>query len=159
MTDPPQPDPPPQDAASLGSAEPPSQEAPATDAPVRERHWWHRWRLILAGVLATPVLLFALYTVVALKWSYSDGQRAGTLTKFSRKGWVCKTWEGELMQPTAPGVAPTLWNFTVRDDEVARRVNIGLGKHVVLFYKEHPGVPSSCFGDTRYFVDGIRLER
>src|SRR5262249_41469655 len=113
----------------------------------------------LAGVVLAPILAFALFTWVALHWSYSEGQRAGTLQKFSRKGWLCKTWEGELMQPTAPGVAPTIWTFTVREDEVARRVTVGLGRHVVLFYREHPGVPPSCFGDPRYYVDGIRLER
>lgn len=134
-------------------------EATEATAPPAHRRWWHHWRLILSGLLVAPALGFALYTLVALHWSYSEGQRAGTLQKFSRKGWICKTWEGELMQPTAPGVAPTIWTFTVRDDEVARRVNLGLGKHIVLFYKEHRGVPTSCFGDTGYYVDNARLER
>jgi len=137
---------------------PPSDAAPAPAAPPRRR-WWHHWRAILLALVVTPVLLFVLYTFIAVNWSYSDGERAGTLQKFSRKGWLCKTWEGEVMQPTAPGVAPTIWDFTVRDDETARRVEAGLGLRVVLHYKEHRGIPFSCFGDTRYWVDGVRIER
>ena len=132
--------------------------APPPAPPPRTR-WWHHWRVILIGIVLTPALLFVAYTFIAVNWSYSDGERAGTLQKFSRKGWLCKTWEGELMQPTAPGVAPTVWNFTVRDDETARRVEAGLGARIVLHYKEHKGVPSSCFGDTRYWVDRVRFER
>jgi hypothetical protein len=104
------------------------------------------------------MLAYALFVFIALNWSYSEGERAGTLTKFSRKGWICKTWEGELLQPTAPGVAPTIWLFTVRDDSTAALVNRGLGKRVVLQYQEHRGVPSKCFGETSYYVRGIRVE-
>jgi hypothetical protein len=150
MTDIPSPEPLPEP-----DAPPPTPPAPA--APPRRR-WWHHWKLILTGALAAPALAFALYTVLALSWTYSEGERAGTLTKFSRKGWLCKTWEGELMQPTAPGVAPTIWYFTVRGDSAAIEVNRGLGKRVVLSYREHRGVPTTCFGETSYFVDGIRVE-
>ncbi|MFI5214719.1 MAG: hypothetical protein ACHQU8_09305 [Gemmatimonadales bacterium] len=132
---------------------------PAVPAPAPRRRWWHHWKLILAGIVVTPALLVVLFAYSALHWSYSQGERAGTLQKFSKKGWLCKTWEGELMQPTAPGVAPTVWTFTVRDAEIARQVNFGLGRHVVLRYQEHRGVPTTCFGDTPYFVVGMRLER
>ena len=134
--------------------------APAPQpAPRSHKHWWHHWRGILIGIVVTPLLLFAVYTLIVVHWSYSNGERAGTLQKFSRKGWLCKTWEGELMQPTAPGVAPTIWDFTVRDDSVARRVEAGLGLHVVLRYAEHRGIPNSCYGDTRYWVDSVRIDR
>ncbi len=127
-----------------------------TSVPTASR--WRRVKLlaIVAGVLLLPVVAFALYTFVALNWSYSDGERAGVLQKFSRKGWVCKTWEGELAMTTVPGVAPELWEFTVRDEEVARHVNAALGKRVTLHYREHRGVPTSCFGQTPYYVDGLR---
>ena len=140
---------------------PPVGDAAPTppSAPPPRKRWWHHWRGILIGLVLTPVLLFAAFTFLAVNWSYSDGERAGTLQKFSRKGWICKTWEGELMQPTAPGVAPTIWTFTVRDDETARRVEAGLGMRIVLHYKEHKGVPSRCFGDTPYWVDRVRIER
>jgi hypothetical protein len=138
---------------------PSSEPLPAPEvAPPPRRRWWHHWKLIVLSALAAPALAFALYTVIALRWTYSEGERAGTLTKFSRKGWLCKTWEGELMQPTAPGVAPTIWNFTVRDDSTAIEMNRGLGKRVVLSYREHKGVPTTCFGETSYYVDGVRVE-
>ena len=112
---------------------------------------------MLALVLLTPVLIVALYTAIALSWAYSEGQRAGYLQKFSRKGWLCKTWEGELALSTVPGVAPTMWNFTVRKESTARQVNLALGRRVVMYYQEHRGVPTTCFGDTPYFVDSIRI--
>jgi hypothetical protein len=144
-----------------GQSEPISGDAHTADTPIppRRTRWWHHWKMILAAAVVAPLLAFALFTFVALHWSYSDGERAGTLQKFSHKGWLCKTWEGELMQPTAPGVAPTVWTFTVRDDSVARLVNSGLGKRVVLGYHEHRGVPTTCFGETSYYVSAVRIER
>jgi hypothetical protein len=136
---------------SGGAPEPPSALPPS------RRRWWHRWKLWLGVLLALPVVLFALYTVGALTWTYSEGQRAGYLQKFSRKGWLCKTWEGELVQPTAPGVAPDVWYFTVRKDAAARQINLALGRKIVAFYEEHRGIPSTCFGETSYFVDSIRI--
>ncbi len=124
-----------------------------TPAPRRRRI---KLIAIIAGVLLVPVAAFALYTFTALSWSYSDGERAGVLQKFSRKGWICKTWEGELAMTTVPGVAPEIWPFTVRDDNVARQVNAALGKRVTLHYREHPGVPTTCFGQTPYYVDALR---
>jgi hypothetical protein len=110
----------------------------------------------LGGVLALVLVLLGLYIMLALNWSYSDGERTGYLQKFSRKGWVCKTYEGELAMSTVPGVAPVIWSFTVRDEAVAARINVLLGQRVVLRYEEHLGLPTSCFGDTAYFVDRIQ---
>jgi len=134
-----------------------------TPAPVTEPRavprFWHRipWKLIVAGVIVIPVLLFGLYTAVVLTWSYSEGDRSGVLQKFSRKGWICKTWEGELAMSTVPGVAPTIWEFTVREADVAKRVNEAIGSRVVLHYSEHLGVPTTCFGNTRYYVDAVKV--
>ncbi len=118
-----------------------------------------RKKFILGGTLLVlvPVVGFVLYTLVTLKWSYSDGDRSGILQKFSRKGWICKTYEGELAMSYTPGMAPVLWNFSVRDDGVAAKVNEALGKRVVLHYNEHRGVPTECFGETQYYVDGVRM--
>ena len=116
-----------------------------------------RFMLIGLAVVLVPLLLFSLYAGLTLQWSYSTGVRAGILQKFSDKGWICKTWEGELAMTTVPGVAPTLWAFTVRDEAVANRVAGALGKRVVLHYREHRGVPTQCFGDTPYFVDSIAV--
>jgi len=134
----------------------PDTPAPAPVAPRRN------WRKILgltgAGLVITPLLLVIAWTWLTLHWSYSEGERAGTLQKFSRKGWVCKTWEGELQISTIPGSAPILWEFSVRDANVAAHLEEAVAHNgrVVLEYEEHRGVPSSCFGETAYFVIGVR---
>jgi hypothetical protein len=104
-----------------------------------------------------PVLLFGLYVVGAYTWSYSQGERAGYVQKFSKKGWLCKTWEGELAMVSLPGALPEKFYFTVRDDGVAEQVNRSMGQRVSLTYQQHVGLPTSCFGETEYFVDGIRV--
>lgn len=116
-----------------------------------------RLLLVAAAVVLVPLLLFSLYAGLTLNWSYSTGVRAGILQKFSDKGWVCKTWEGELAMTTVPGVAPVLWSFTVRDAAAARQIEGALGKRVVLHYREHRGVPTKCFGETAYFVDSVAV--
>lgn len=106
-------------------------------------------------LLVVAVLGFALYVWISLHFNYSDGERAGYVQKFSRKGWLCKTWEGELAMVNLPGTMPELFNFSVRDDAVANRVNESLGKRVRLHYEQHKGVPSNCFGETEYFVTQV----
>lgn len=135
-------------------------DAPDPSAPPPpRRRWWHRWKLYLALLIAVPVLFFVLYTWSALSWSYSEGERTGYLQRFSKKGWVCKTWEGEIALTTSPGVAPVMWYFTVRKDDVARQVQLASGRRVVVYYEEHVGLPTRCFGDTNFFVDSIRILR
>ena len=113
-------------------------------------------KLIIAAVVIVPVLLFALYTWTSLSWSYSTGERAGYVQKFSKKGWVCKTWEGELALVSIPGTMSEKFYFTVRDDAVAGRVNQTMGKRVALRYEQHKGIPTSCFGETEYFVVDVK---
>jgi hypothetical protein len=125
----------------------------ATAPPKKRRRLWP----ILLALVVLPPLLFTLYLGLALGWSYSEGERAGVLQKFSRKGWICKTYEGELAMSVVPGVAPTIWDFSVRDDKVVPSLNAALGKRVVLHYTEHPGLPTSCFGHTAYFVDSVSV--
>ena len=107
-------------------------------------------------LLVTAISLFGLYIYVALSWSYSTGERAGFLQKVSNKGWICKTWEGELSLVAIPGAAPEKFLFTVRDEAVAQNVNAAAGKRVSLNYEQHKGLPSSCFGDTDYFVVDVK---
>ena len=118
-----------------------------------KRRWW----LILLGLVVIVLVAFTLYVGIALRWSYSDGDRAGILQKFSRKGWVCKTYEGELAMSIVPGVAPTIWEFSVRDDRVVPRLSSAIGKRVALHYTEHRGLPTSCFAGTSYFVDSVAV--
>src|SRR5882757_4172225 len=87
-----------------------------------------RRKFILGGTLLVllPIAGIVLYTFVTLSWSYSDGDRSGLLQKFSRKGWLCKTHEGELSLSYTPGMAPVLWYFSVRDEAVAHKINDAL---------------------------------
>jgi len=106
-------------------------------------------------VVLSAIALFALYIFIALNWSYSTGERAGFLQKVSNKGWICKTWEGELSLVAMPGAAPEKFLFTVRDEAVAQKIIAAAGKRVTLNYEQHKGLPTSCFGDTDYFVTGV----
>jgi hypothetical protein len=99
---------------------------------------------------------FALYAWSALHVTYSDGERAGYVQKFSRKGWICKTWEGELAMVNLPGAMPEKFVFTVRDDATAAAINRSLGQRVALHYEQHKGVPTNCFGETEYYVVQVR---
>jgi hypothetical protein len=112
---------------------------------------------IIAGVIVVPIFILALYTWISLTWSYSEGTRAGYVQKFSHKGWICKTWEGELAQVNLPGSLSEKFLFTVRDAKVVDYVNASLGKRVALTYEEHRGVPTTCFGDTRYYITAVRV--
>lgn len=111
---------------------------------------------LLTFLLVSAIALFSLYVYIALNWSYSTGERAGFLQKVSYKGWICKTWEGELSLVAMPGAAPEKFLFTVRDDAVAQKVSAEAGKRVTLIYEQHKGLPSSCFGDTEYFVIDVK---
>jgi hypothetical protein len=110
----------------------------------------------LTILLVSAIALFSLYVYIALNWSYSSGERAGFLQKVSHKGWICKTWEGELSLVAMPGSAPEKFLFTVRDETVAQKVSAAAGKRVTLNYEQHKGLPSSCFGDTEYFVVDVK---
>ena len=115
-----------------------------------------KWKWIVALVLLAPVAGFALYTWAALSYAYSTGNRAGYLQKFSHKGWICKTWEGELAIANFPGTAPLIFAFTVRDDSVANVLNGFAGQRVAIYYEQYRKVPTSCFGETEYFVKGAQ---
>jgi len=103
------------------------------------------------------LVLAAAYFAIVLNWNYSTGERAGWVQKFSRKGWLCKTWEGELALVTMPGTTQEKFLFTVWDDGVAEQINKAMGKRVSLHYNEKVGLPTSCFGETRHFVTGIKI--
>ena len=108
-------------------------------------------------LLLVPIALFALYTWATLTWVYSSGERAGYVQKLSQKGFVCKTFEGELVLVSMPGTQAEKFFFTVRDAAVAKRINETVGKRVRLIYEEHIGIPTSCFGESSYFVQDVQL--
>ena len=108
--------------------------------------------LVLIGLVG-----ISAYTWLMLTWSYGSGERAGYVQKFSKRGYVCKTWEGELAMVSMPGTMSEKFLFTVRDDAVAQKINSNLGKKVALKYDQHIGLPTTCFGDTEYFVYGVEV--
>ena len=107
------------------------------------------------GLIVLPALLFSLYTWASLNWVYSSGERAGYVQKFSLKGYLCKTWEGEIVLVSMPGTQAEKFFFTVHDEAIAKKVNDSMGLRVKIHYQEHKGIPSSCFGETAYFVDEL----
>ncbi|MQA23778.1 hypothetical protein [Rugamonas rivuli] len=117
-----------------------------------------RVTLYLIGLVIAALLIFAAYTWVMLHMSYSEGERAGYLQKFSSRGWVCKTWEGEILLTSMPGAIPEKFEFSVREDAVAQQLMAATGKRVVLSYAQHKGVPSQCFGETEYYITKVQIQ-
>ena len=111
----------------------------------------------MISILVLGLLLFAGYLWLMLTWSYSSGERAGWVQKLSKKGYICKTWEGEMAMVSLPGSIPEKFLFTVHDEQVAQRIHAVMGKRVSVDYEEHIGLPTSCFGDTRHFVKDVRV--
>ena len=115
--------------------------------------------MLMRFIIALLVLaaLVAAYFWLAVKWSYSSGERAGWVQKFSHKGWLCKTWEGELALVSLPGSSVEKFLFTVHDDGAAKDIQQAVGKRVTLHYEEKVGLPTSCFGETRHFVTKVTI--
>ncbi len=136
---------------------PENSEAPAAataPAPVKKKR--NKLLIILLSILLIPVVIIALWIWVTLGYTYSMGDRAGYVQKISKKGWICKTWEGELAQANLPGTMPQIFTITVRSDSIARILETNAGKQVSLTYEQHRGIPTSCFGDTEYFVTKVQ---
>jgi hypothetical protein len=132
-------------------------DSKSTVAPVRT-HRVRRWGLTaLVLVLVVPALIFGAWAWVTLNYSYSKGDRAGYVQKLSRKGWLCKTWEGELAMVNLPGAMPEIFRFSVRNDSIARMLEKNIGKRVAVSYEQHVGVPTSCFAETQYYITNMRL--
>ena len=114
---------------------------------------------IVAVLIVAAVVLCAGYVMIALNWSYSKGERIGYVQKFSEKGWLCKTWEGELQMLPVPGAVPEKFVFSVRDKTMIGKINSSLGKKASITYEQHKGIPTTCFGESEYFaVDARALE-
>lgn len=118
------------------------------------RHWG---KLTLSMLILVPAVIFTVWAAVALSFDFSTGERVGWVQKLSRRGWLCKTWEGELQMSNIPGSAPILFEFTVPDDSIARVIESAAGRKVALYYEQHVGVPTTCFGETQYFVSRVRV--
>ena len=132
---------------------PDTSSAPAAPVPVKKKH--RKVLIVLIVLVLIPVIIISLWIWVALGYTYASGERAGYVQKISKKGWICKTWEGELAMANLPGTMPQIFSFTVRNDSIAKVIEQNAGKQVSLTYDQHRGVPTSCFGDTEYFVIGV----
>jgi len=118
---------------------------------------WRNWLvLVCLTLLIVPPAIFAAWAWATLQFSYSKGERSGFLQKISEKGWVCKTWEGELAMVNLPGAMPEIFHFSVRDPAIFKQIQMHVGQRVSLGYDEHRFVPTSCFGETSYFVSHVR---
>ena len=113
-----------------------------------------RW---FTGVIVLLIALLGVYTWFSLTWSYSNGERTGYVQKFSHKGWLCKTWEGELTMLPVQGMVPEKFQFTVRSDALAETITKNMSKRMALVYEQHKGVPTRCFGESEYFVTSVKL--
>jgi hypothetical protein len=133
----------------------PAVETPPAPLPPPRRS--HKILTLAAILILVPVVIFSLWTWVTLGWTYSAGDRAGYVQKLSKKGWLCKTWEGELAMANLPGTMPEISHFSVRSDSIAAAIEKNMGKRVSLTYEQHRGVPTSCFGETEYFITGVKL--
>ena len=136
------------DVEAIRGSEPPARKS------FRRRHWG---KLLAATIVLVPILGLTLWTLIAMAYTYSSGERVGYVQKFSQKGWLCKTYEGEIAMVNLPGQLANTFQFTVRSDSLAAVINKAQGQRVAIQYEQHKGVPTSCFGETEYFVNGVRV--
>ena len=130
-----------------------TSEAPPPPAPAKKKR--NKLLIVLLTLLIVPAVIIALWIWVTLGYTYAMGERAGYVQKISKKGWICKTWEGELAMANLPGTMPQIFTFSVRNDSIAHVLEQNAGKQVSLTYEQHRGIPTSCFGETEYFVTRV----
>ena len=129
--------------------------APGAPAPRRKRRLL--WLKVGVPLILVPIAAVAIWVWAALGFTYSSGERTGYVQKLSHKGWLCKTWEGELAMSPVPGSPPQMFNFTIRSDSLAHALEMASGRMVTLDYAQHKGVPGNCFGETEYYVESFRV--
>ena len=117
----------------------------------------NRTAIAIGITLGAALLIFAGYVWLALSIPYTDGERAGYVQHIAQRGRVCKTWEGEAQLISAPGTVAEKFAFTVRDGAVAQQLAGAVGQRVLMRYTQHKGVPGSCFGDTEYVVENVKI--
>jgi hypothetical protein len=128
-------------------------ETPVAPTPAKKKR--NMALIVLLILILVPAVIISLWVWVTLGYTYALGERAGYVQKISKKGWLCKTWEGELAMANLPGTMPQIFSFTVRNDSIAHVIEQNAGKQVSLTYEQHRGVPTACFGETEYFVIGV----
>jgi hypothetical protein len=149
-------DTPPQDKPASDEAVSDTAGSDTPPPPPRVKKKRNKVLIALFILLLIPAVIIALWIWVALGYTYASGERAGYIQKISKKGWVCKTWEGELAMANLPGTMPQIFAFTVRNDSVAEVLEKNIGKQVSITYEQHRGIPTTCFGETEYFVTRVQ---
>jgi hypothetical protein len=132
-----------------------SEVSEAPTPPIRVKKKRSKLLIALLILLVIPAVIIALWIWITLGYTYAVGERAGYVQKISKKGWLCKTWEGELAMANLPGTMPQIFAFTVRSDSIAEVLEKNAGKQVSVSYEQHRGIPTSCFGETQYFVTKV----
>lgn len=149
------PDPSDEPVSDKPEADTPEADAPPPPVVVKKQKKRSKLLMALLILLLIPAVIISLWIWVALGYTYATGDRAGFVQKISKKGWICKTWEGELAMANLPGTMPQIFAFTVRDDSVAHELEKNIGKQVSITYDQHRGIPTTCFGETEYFVTRV----
>ena len=132
-------------------------DAPAPPLPQKgflRRHWG---KMSLLSILLLLAVVGVIWTSFAVFYTYSAGDRTGYLQKLSRKGWICKTWEGEIAMSNVPGQVAEKFYFTIHGDSLASAFQAAEGKRVTISYSQHVAIPTSCFGDTPYWASAVRV--
>lgn len=117
---------------------------------------------IVAIVLLVALLVFGIYFYWNYFYTYSEGNRFGLLQKFSHKGNLFKTYEGEMILSSVRSnanvpIASEKFFFSVTDDKVADKLMNLQGRNITVRYKEKKGA-LSWRGDSNYIVDSVRVE-
>jgi hypothetical protein len=112
--------------------------------------------LILVVIIVLAALVYWKYF-----FTYSEGYRAGLLQKFSKKGVVFKTYEGEMILSSVRSnrdiaIASEKFFFSAKTEDVANKLNQLQGEYIVVHYREKNGV-LPWVGETRYLVDSVKI--
>jgi len=113
------------------------------------------WSLLIV------IVLIVVFGYFKFGFTYSKGDRAGLLQKFSEKGIVFKTYEGEMILSSIQSnanvaIASEKFLFSVEDADIARQMEQIQGKYVVVHYREKNGA-LPWIGESNYIVDSVRI--
>lgn len=148
-------------------AETPSQPVINNVSDTSSKKPVNRILRMLKRIMYWFIFLLILFIAGFIYWkyffTYSDGYRAGLLQKFSRKGTIFKTYEGEIILSSVQSnkdvvLASEKFFFSVSNDKIVKQLDSIQGRFVVIHYREKNGV-LPWRGDSRYLVDSVRVER
>jgi hypothetical protein len=128
---------------------------------------WIRIKRRTRKFLLQLLVLIVIFTSIFIYWkyyyTYSNGYRAGLLQKFSHKGNLVKTYEGEMILSSVSGnanvvIASEKFYFSVTSSKLAQRLDTMQGQMVIVHYKQKNGV-LFWHGDSEYLVDSVKRIR